>query len=81
MMKVYTCSLLGYVLFAEVALCVVPCRVVDERLAEEEFDLMVGPALGRQRLEEHDDALGVICWQHRTTSHGNMRSAPGNPSP
>lgn len=45
--------------FAEVALGVVPCRVVHERLAEKHLNLVVAPVLRGQRLQEHDDALGV----------------------
>lgn len=41
----------------EVALCIVPDRIKNERLAEEHLDFMVLPILCWQRLQEHNDAL------------------------
>jgi hypothetical protein len=42
----------------KVALRVVPDRIEHERLAEEHLDFVVRPILCRQRLQEHDNALG-----------------------
>ena len=47
----------GSLVFAEVALRVVPRRVVHECFTEQHLDLVVAPALCWQGLEEHDDAL------------------------
>ena len=44
-------------LSSEVALRVVPDRIEQERLAEEDLDFVVRPILCRQRLQEHNDAL------------------------
>lgn len=44
-------------LSSEVALRVVPDRIEQERLAEEDLDFVVRPILRRQRLQEHNDAL------------------------
>lgn len=46
----------------EVALGIMPGRIVNERLAEKHFDLVVGPPLRRERLEEHDDALARVSF-------------------
>ena len=61
MMKMYTCALWVCVLFAEVALRVMPCGIVNKRFAEKHFDVVVSPVLCRKRLQEHDNALRVQC--------------------
>ena len=49
--------------FAEMALRVVPRRVMDERFAQQELDLVVCPALCGKRLKKHDNALArIVSW-------------------
>ena len=53
----YTWRQGGHMSLAEMALRVVPRRIVHERLAEEHLDLVVRPALRREGLQVHDDPL------------------------
>ena len=69
---------------AEVALRVVPCRVVDQRLAQKHLNLVVSPPLCRERLQEHDDALvgtlvlGLeVCKREEQKKEGGMRRMGG----
>ena len=48
-----------HALLPEMALRVVPRRIVHERLAEKHLDLVVRPALGREGLQVHDDPLDM----------------------
>lgn len=41
----------------EMILRPVPHRLEDERLGQEQLDVVVGPVFRREALEEHDDAL------------------------
>ena len=59
------------------ALSIVPGRVVHERLAEEHLDLVVRPVLRRERLQEHDDALGS---RQDIVKGPTKNYAPENPS-
>lgn len=43
--------------FAEMALRIMPRRIMDERLAEEHLDLVIRPVLRWERLQKHDNAL------------------------